>query len=260
MSWVRGVAGALIDLDGTLVEAGRGPFDGAADFLQRIRQQGLPYRICSNTSRRSRADVAAAMAAAGLRVRPGDVVLPASLARRTIAESGRVRVMLLVPDGCRLDFVGLDPVDAGGDWVVLGDLGRELTVDRLDAAFRALRDGASLLALHRNPFWNAGPGRGWVLDAGAYAAALELASGKTATVVGKPARAFYELALAELGVEAGRTLMIGDNVANDLVGAAEAGCKTCLVRGTAFREDALAAAPVRPDLLVESVAALDPRA
>jgi len=259
MSWVPGIAGALIDLDGTLMEAGRGPMEGAAAFLDRLHRSELPYKICSNTSRRSRADVAAAMAAAGLRVRSGDIVLPASLARRTIAASGRVRVMLLVPGACREDFAGLDLVDSGGDWVVVGDLGRELTVDRLDAAFRALRDGASLLALHRNPFWNAGPERGWVLDAGAYAAALEFATGKTATVVGKPARAFYELALAELGAGAERTLMIGDNVANDLVGAAEAGCRTCLVRGTAFREDALAASPVRPDLIVDAVAQLDPR-
>jgi HAD superfamily hydrolase (TIGR01458 family) len=258
MSWIDGAAGCLIDLDGTLVEVGRGAMPGAAGFLERLHAKGLPYRICSNTSRRSRAEVARALAADGLRVRARDIVLPASLARRTIVASGRLHALLLVPDGCLPDFSGVDRVDEGGDWVVVGDLGRAFNADRLDAAFRALAAGAGLLALHRNPFWNAGPDRGLVLDAGAYVAALEHASRVKATVVGKPAREFYDLALADLGLPAGDALMIGDNVENDLIGAAAAGCRTCIVRGTAFREDALAASPVRPNVVVDSVGELTP--
>jgi HAD superfamily hydrolase (TIGR01458 family) len=245
MSWIHDAAGCLIDLDGTLVEVGRGAVPGAAAFLERLHARGLPYRICSNTSRRSRAEVARALAADGLRVRVGDIVLPASLARRTI-------------DGCLPDFSGVDRVDEGGDWVVVGDLGRGFNADRLDAAFRALTAGARLLALHRNPYWDAGPDRGLVLDAGAYVVALEHASGEKATVVGKPAREFYDLALADLGLPAGDVVMIGDNVENDLIGAAAAGCRTCIVRGTAFREDALAASPVPPDVVVDSVGELTP--
>jgi HAD superfamily hydrolase (TIGR01458 family) len=258
MSWVVGASGALVDLDGTLIEAGRGPMPGAKAFLEKLHARGLAYKICSNTSRRSRADVARAMAADGLRVRLADIVLPASLARRMIVASGRLRTLALVPETCLSDFVGIERSASGADWVVVGDLGREFNADRLDAAFRALKDGAQLLALHRNPFWNAGPKRGLVLDAGSYVAALEHASGVTATVVGKPSRDFYELALAELGCAAKEVLMIGDNVENDLVGAARAGCRTCLVRGTAFREEALAAAAVKPDLIVDSVGDLTP--
>lgn len=258
MPWVPGAAGALIDIDGTLVEVGRGAVPGAPEFLSRLQARGLPYRICSNTSRRSRAEVTRALASDGLVVRQSDVILPASLARRTIVASGRTRAILLVPDGCLPDFVGVDRVDEGGDWVVVGDLGRGFNADRLDAAFRALRSGARLLALHRNPFWDAGPDRGLVLDAGAYVAALEHASGVTATVVGKPSPAFYDLALADLGLPARQVVMIGDSVENDCIGAAAAGCRTCVVRGTAFREDALALAPVPADLVVDSVGALAP--
>jgi HAD superfamily hydrolase (TIGR01458 family) len=258
MSWIPEAAGCLIDLDGTLVEVGRGAMPGAAGFLDRLHARGFPYRICSNTSRRSRAEVARALADDGLRVRAGDIVLPASLARRTIVVSGSLRAMLLVPEGCLPDFSGVEGVDEGADWVVVGDLGRGFNADRLDAAFRALTAGARLLALHRNPFWNAGPDRGLVLDAGAYVAALEHASGERATVVGKPAREFYELALADLGLPAADVVMIGDNVENDLIGAAAAGCRTCLVRGTSFSEEALAASPARPDVVVDSVGELTP--
>jgi len=258
MNWIPTAIGALIDLDGTLIEVGRGAMPGAAGFLDRLHARGVPYRICTNTSRRSRSEVARALAADGLRARAADIVLPASLARRTIVASGALRAMLLVPDGCLPDFSGVEAVEEGGDWVVVGDLGRGFSADRLDAAFRALMAGARFLALHRNPYWNAGPDRGLVLDAGAYIAALEHASSARATVVGKPAREFYDLALADLGLPARDVVMIGDNVENDLVGAAAAGCRTCLVRGTAFRAEALAASPVRPDIVVDSVGELTP--
>jgi ribonucleotide monophosphatase NagD (HAD superfamily) len=175
-----------------------------------------------------------------------------------VIESGALRAQLLVPEACLSDFSGVDRVDEGGDWVVVGDLGRGWSADRLDAAFRALRAGARLLALHRNPFWYAGTERGFVLDAGAYVVALEHASATAAMVVGKPSRAFFELALQDLGLPASDVMMIGDSIENDLVGAAEAGCRTCVVRGTAFREEILAASRVRPDVVVDSVGELTP--
>ncbi|HEX4825006.1 MAG TPA: HAD hydrolase-like protein [Candidatus Polarisedimenticolaceae bacterium] len=258
MAWIREAIGALVDIDGTLVDVGRGAVPGAAAFLDRLHARALPYKICSNTSRRSRADVVRALADDGLRVRAGDIVLPALLARRTILDSGAHRAQLLVPEACVADFAGIEAVEEGGDWVVVGDLGRGFTADRLDPAFRALRDGARLLALHRNLSWYAGPERGWVLDAGAYVAALEQASGAAAIVVGKPARAFFDLALADLGLPAADVVMIGDSIENDCVGAAAAGCRTCVVRGTAFRAETLAASPVRPDVVVDSVDDLTP--
>jgi HAD superfamily hydrolase (TIGR01458 family) len=258
MSWVRGARGALVDIDGTLIEVGRGAIPGAAAFLDRLHARKLPYKLCSNTSRRSREDVVRALALDGLRVRAADVVLPASLARRTIVASSALRAQLLVPDGCLPDFAGVERVEEGGDWVVVGDLGREFHADRLDRAFRALLAGARLVALHRNLFWDAGPERGVVLDAGAYVAALEAASGARAMVVGKPARAFFELALADLGLPARDVVMIGDSVENDLEGAGEVGCRTCAVRGTAFSEERLRSASVRPDAVVDSVGELTP--
>ena len=255
MIWTPDVRGALIDLDGTLLEGGRA-VAGAKGFLERLRARGVPFKICSNITRWSRADAAAALAASGLEVSPEDVLLPAWLAHRMIAASGRRRAMLLVTGACLHDFDGVSRVDEGGDWVVVGDLGRDLHADRLDAAFRALRAGAGFLALHRNRFWHAGPERGWVLDAGSYVAALEHATGVQATVVGKPSRAFFDLGLAELGLPAEQVVMVGDSVENDMEGAAAAGCRTCLVRGAAFSEEALRASAYRPDWIAESVEGL----
>ena len=132
------------------------------------------------------------------------------------------------------------------------------THERLSKAFRAIRGGARFLALHGNPFWVPDAGRHEVLDVGAYAAALRYATGVAPVVVGKPEAAFFRLAVDELGLGAGEVIMIGDSVTNDVWGAARIGCRTCLVRGTAFREEALRSTHHHPDLLVDSVADLVP--
>ncbi|HKN47033.1 MAG TPA: TIGR01458 family HAD-type hydrolase, partial [Candidatus Polarisedimenticolia bacterium] len=81
-----------------------------------------------------------------------------------------------------IDFAGIRRDEERPEWVVLGDLGRGFTWERLNYAFRFLRDGATLLALHKNPSWFAGK-EGFVLDAGAFVAALEYATGCRALVV-----------------------------------------------------------------------------
>jgi phospholysine phosphohistidine inorganic pyrophosphate phosphatase len=258
MHWLSGIRGVLVDLDGTLVVRGAHVLPGAAAFLSRVRSKDLGFRICSNTTRRSRAAICYGLQRGDFEVEVEDIVIPASLARRYIVESGRTRAMLLVPDSCLEDFHGVVADEAKPDWVVLGDLGPAFTHERLSRAFRAIRAGAGFIALHKNRFWAPDDGAGDVLDVGAYAAALEYASGTAPVVVGKPEAPFFRLAVDELGVPPHEVMVVGDNVDNDVVGAAAIGCRTCLVRGTAFREDALRTARHLPDLLVDSVADLVP--
>jgi HAD superfamily hydrolase (TIGR01458 family) len=256
--WLPGIRGALVDLDGTLVVRGTEPLPGAAAFLARLRGREVPFRICSNTTRRSRAMICYQLGRADFEIQEEDLVLPASLARRSIVESGALRALLLVPELSLPDFHGVVREEEHPDWVVLGDLGPGFTHARLSMAFRAIRSGARFLALHANPFWVEDAGGEEVLDVGAYAAALRYATGVAPVVVGKPEAPFFRLAVDEMGLDPHEVMMIGDSVTNDVVGAAAIGCKTCLVRGTAYREGALRSSHSRPDLIVDSVADLVP--
>lgn len=257
MAWLPGTRGVLVDLDGTLLD-GDVAAPGAAAFLDRLRAARLPFRIATNNTRRSRAEIADALRRAGLDVAAAEVVLPAALARRRIVDSGDPRAMLLVPEGARRDFEGVAEAGEDAAWVVIGDLGAGFTFERLDAAFRALHTGGRLLALHRNRFWFPSSAKGPVLDAGGFVAALEFAAGVEAETVGKPSPAFFRLAVGELGLDPAEVLVVGDSVDNDGVGARDAGCRVALVRGAAFREDRIAARGLRPDLVVDSVGALAP--
>jgi ribonucleotide monophosphatase NagD (HAD superfamily) len=95
---------------------------------------------------------------------------------------------------------------------------------------------------------------GIVLDVGAYAAALEYASGRDSVVIGKPAPAFFAAALADLGADAAGAVMIGDDVEADVGGAIDAGLAGILVRTGKYREDVVARSGVRPTATVDSIA------
>jgi HAD superfamily hydrolase (TIGR01458 family) len=255
MAWFEGVGGVLLDVDGTLL-AGEQAVPGAAEVLGLLRARKIPFRLLTNTTRHPRREVAAALCRAGLAVSQEEVLAPSVLARREVLASGLHRATLLVPGASRIDFEGVIEDERRPDWVVVGDLGRDFTWERLNRAFQALRKGARLLALQKNRCWRAGPEQGLVIDAGPFVAALEYAAGVTARVVGKPSADFFRLALAEIAVEPGAALVVGDDVESDIAGGAAAGCRTALVRTGKFSEEALARSAAQPDLMLRTVADL----
>lgn len=225
---IGGIRGVLIDVDGTLLERGVA-VPGAGEALERTAASGAVLRVTTNTTRKPRSAVARSLLDAGLPVPEAWIVTPAMLASRRIVASGRTRVMLLVAEATREDLEGVVEDDEAPDWVVVGDLGPGFTFERLNRAFLAIRSGAALMALHRNRYWITDDGQAR-LDAGAFVAALELASGIAAETVGKPARAFFEIALSEMGLDPSRVLVVGDDLESDIAGGRDAGCRTALVR------------------------------
>jgi HAD superfamily hydrolase (TIGR01458 family) len=250
-------AGLLVDVDGTLLVDDRA-IPGVPEALERIRSAGLPLRLTTNTTRRPRSAVAAVLRREGYRLEDEEVLVPSILARRRILDSGRPRAGLMVAEATREDFEGVESVEEGPDWVVLGDLGEGFDYARLNRAFGWLQGGAGFLALQKNRAWKP-DGRELALDAGPFVAALEYAAGVEAEVVGKPSRAFFDLALEELGLGPGAVLVVGDDAETDARGGAAAGCLTAVVRTGKFSEEALRRAGLEPDLLLDSIASLPER-
>jgi len=254
VSGIEGVCGVLLDVDGTLLVHDRA-VPGAAACLKRLSAQGIAWCVTTNTTRRPRRLVADVLRREGLDVDHERILIPAVLARQAIVESGRRRALLLVADEAREDFDGVNEVEHSPDWVVIGDLGHDFTWDRVNQAFRGLRDGAGFLALQKNPWWDAGDG-GPQIDAGAFVAALEFASGVEARVLGKPSRSFFEVACEMLGVDARRVLVVGDDAFTDGRGAGGAGCRIALVRTGKFSQAALREAGIAPSAVLDSIADL----
>lgn len=243
--------GLLLDLDGTLY-VGDVPLPGAVDAVRALAARKVPCRYLTNTTRRSRRAMATRLRALGFPVAEDELFTAPRAAARWLAEQGVRRIALYVPEATHEDFAAFERTDTGPDAVVVGDMGEAWDFATLNRAFQQLMHGARLVALQKNRYWLTPDGL--TLDAGPFVAALEYASGREATVVGKPSAAFFRLAAASLGVGMEHILVLGDDVEVDVAGAQAAGLRGVLVRTGKYREDELRRSGVRPDCILDSIA------
>lgn len=253
MTAIRGV---LLDIDGVLTVSWR-PLPGAVDAIAELRRTGLRLGFVTNTTSRTRGVLSDTLVHAGFDIAPGDILTAAAATgaylRRTHPGA---RCFLLTSGDVSPEFEGVALTGPGepADVVVIGGAGVEFSYDALNHAFRLLQDGAPLIAMHRNLYWQTGDKL--TLDSGPYIQGLERASGSRATVIGKPSRAFYQEVLAALGLAADETVMIGDDIEADVRGAKDAGLRGILVRTGKFRQADLERSGVEPDAVIDSLAAL----
>jgi HAD superfamily hydrolase (TIGR01458 family) len=114
------------------------------------------------------------------------------------------------------------------DAVLIGDLQDKWNYEILNDIFRHVINGAEIIAMQKNKFWM--PGGNLCLDAGAFIAAIEYASGKEAKLIGKPSAVYFESALQILGFNKGTEfIMIGDDAENDIEAAQKINGKGILV-------------------------------
>jgi hypothetical protein len=104
--------------------------------------------------------------------------------------------------------------DAPPTHVLIADPSYRATYDDLDAAFRALRAGAELVATQVNQI--AVRDDGEHLDTGGWMRLLEYATGQTARVLGKPSPEFFTAPLEALGRGPDTALVVGDDLAADI--------------------------------------------
>lgn len=254
-------AGVLVDIDGVLTTSWVA-LPGAVEALSRLRAMGLAVAFPTNTTSRTRAQVAAALVEAGFAVAAEEVITTAAVTATYLhRHHPGARVALLTSGDLTDDLPGVtlvadDASDGDADVLVLGGAGPEMGYAALNRAFRLLLAGVPALAMNGNVAWRTA--EGMQLDTGAYVAALEAASGATIEVVGKPAAAFFEAGLDHLGVSAAQAWMVGDDVASDVLGAQACGLTGVLVRTGKYDPAAVARAVERagrtPDLVAGSFA------
>jgi phospholysine phosphohistidine inorganic pyrophosphate phosphatase len=249
----RKITALLLDLEGTVYQAGR-LIENAGEAIAALESRGIRIGYATNTTSRPRATVARELAEMGLQVSPERLFTAPRAAREDLVRRGLTRCSLLLRDSLREDFEGIAFDDEAPEAVVLGDLGDEMSFARLNRAFRHVVGGAELVTLARNRYWRAADGL--TLDVGAFAAALEFATGRPARLAGKPAPEYWSWALAELGADAAHAAVVGDDLESDVAGAQHAGIAGILVRTGKFRPEELSASGVRPDALLGSIADL----
>jgi HAD superfamily hydrolase (TIGR01458 family) len=249
------VDGLLLDIDGVLAVSWKS-LPGAVDAMERLRKHEVPFRLITNTTTKTRSDLAGTLRDAGFDVADEDVVTAVTATASYLRRAHPAAQVFVLSDGdASSDLTDVDLVDVDeADVIVIGGACDEFTYEAMNRIFRRLMEGAALVGMHRNLFWKTS--RGWELDGGAYLAGLEAAAETTATICGKPERAYFEAALEMLGVDAGRAAMVGDDVVNDVLGAQAVGLTGILVRTGKFREGDDRRADGTPDHVLGSFAEL----
>ena len=238
----------LVDLDG-VVYRGSEPVAGVARVLFERAAGGDDVVYVTNNSMHHHGEYVTRLTALGAPVRPECVI---SSARATalwlVGQSPPVhRVLVLGASGLERELreAGLDVVTAGQaatrmaqegidgraaaggpDAVVVG-LDPALTYLRLAAAADCVRAGIRFVATNRDPVYpyehGIRPGAGSVV------AAVEVASGVTPTVIGKPGPILFEAAAASVGARPADAVVVGDAIGSDLAAARAVGARSVLM-------------------------------
>jgi len=250
---IMDVKGFLIDLDGVLY-IGENAIDGAQEAIDLLKEKKFRFRFVSNTTRKCRKTIAERLTRLGFDIPESSLFTPPLAAIAYMNAAGKHRCMLVTTGDVHKDFEHTCDLDGGAatDYVVIGDAGDTITYEKMNEAFRALNTGAEIIALEKDRYWMTPDGL--MLSAGPFVAALEFATGKTAMVVGKPSKAFFEMALKDMDVRTEKAVMIGDDILTDIAGARSIGVKAVLVRTGKFNEESLRGAPIKPDCVIDSIA------
>jgi HAD superfamily hydrolase (TIGR01458 family) len=250
------MAAILLDVDGVFHVSGT-PIDGGADAVRRLRDAGHRLRFVTNNTTRSRSALAVELRRIGIELDDDELQTTPMAAARALAGK---RVLALTMAAIVEDLAGIELVGDHAEAVLVGgadeteETGRVFSYMNLARAFAELDLGAEFYCLHRNRWWQTA--RGPLLDAGAFVAGLEYATGVEATVLGKPSPAYFLAALEALDAEPERTWMVGDDLDADVAGAQLHGMRTVLVRTGKFRPDEVEASGIEPDAILSSIAML----
>lgn len=224
------IRGLLFDLSGVLY-LGDGAIDGAAESLALLRRTDLPVRFVTNVTRQPASQLINRLSRLGLDVADSELITAPRAARAYLIRHNLSPHLLIHP---ALESEFSDLANGPPTAVLVGDAGNDFNYANLNCAFRLLMDGAVLLAMGNNHYFQERDGLS--LDIGPFVAALEYASGQSAIILGKPSPDFFKAAVESLGCAESETVMVGDDALADVDGALAAGLQGVLVKTGKYRK------------------------
>lgn len=245
--------GFMIDMDGTVYKGGN-LIPGAVEFIDALREKGIPFVFLTNNSSRGRDHYYRKLIGMGFHVDMSNVLTSAvATARFVMTERPGKRVYPVASPDVVAEFeaAGMDIVEEDPD-IVLLTFDRTITYDKINRAYRALMDGAELIATHPDDLCPTEDS--YDIDIGPFIRMFEQMCQTTATVIGKPNRLMLEMAAREMGVDPDVTVMVGDRLYTDIEMAVRAGIASILVLSGETSEEDLAHSSTRPTHVLGSVA------
>ncbi len=250
---LEGIRNFLIDMDGVILR-GTTLIPGAADFIKRLQEKGIPFLVFTNNSEYTPRDLQVRLSYVGLNV-PESAIFTSALATAHFLQrqqpNGRAYALGESGLTTALHNIGYVLTDQEPDYVVLGET-KSYSFARITRAIRLIMAGARFIATNPDVM---GPGEGGIVPAtGAVAALISSATGVKPYFIGKPNSLMIRTALRTLNAHSEDSAVIGDRMDTDIVVGLESGLQTILVLTGVTSREQVSRFPYRPSYIRNSIA------
>jgi HAD superfamily hydrolase (TIGR01450 family) len=222
---------AAIDLDG-VVYRGRTMIEGADAAISRLRQRGLRPVFATNSSIRTRAEIAEKLRGMGIPAEEDEVLTSAYIAGLLVRNIGVTKNVLAIgAESLMKEIAHAGSMVVAGppcDSVVVG-MDTAFSYEKIRLAMEAIAGGAVFVACNRDASFPGSDGRMFP-GCGPMVAAIEAAVGfPPHYIAGKPNVRMLEAIAAQYHVKPSEILVIGDVMASDIEMAVAFGSPSVLV-------------------------------
>ncbi len=232
----------IIDMDGVLWH-GNQALPGLTDFFDALRAHKIAFVLATNNASQTPQQYISKLASMGVTVDEHEILTSAMATAHYLSEQftpAETRIFVIGETGTRTPLLNLgytlteiDEINA--DIVVCG-LDKQLTWKKLATAALNLQNGAHFIATNADT--TLPTEQGFVPGNGATLAALQQATGIHPVIIGKPETNMYQQALRILNTSTENTLVIGDRLDTDILGAVKSNIPSVMVlSGISTRKD-----------------------
>jgi HAD superfamily hydrolase (TIGR01450 family) len=251
---IKSIRVFFFDLDGVLsVGKERPQYLGGREVVARIKALEKKTFLLTNDSTHTRQEILQNLTKLGFNFQHDEILSSSYLTAQYLTNQfGNASFFLVGENGLQreLEAAGHRPTEEKPDVVVVG-FDRQLTYNKLDHALRVLRQGAKLIGSYGGAVFMSDHGP--ALSAGPIIKALECGSGKRAVMIGKPSPRMFRLGLRIAEEKPSKTVMVGDQIETDMLGAHRAGLRTILVLTGVENHASISASTLKPDIVLENV-------
>ena len=244
------IKGFLFDLDGTFYISNK-IIENANKTITWLKRNSIKHIFITNTTTKSRSLLYNQLNDIGLNIKKESLVTAnyaGSLFFRTKPNS---TYELILNDEAKEDYDRTRINTNDPDYIVIGDIDRKWNFQLMNDIFKKVINGSKILALHKGKYFQTEDGLR--IDTGAFIRGLEYATDTESSVIGKPEKTFFKIALTSLDINTRNAAMVGDDLVNDIQGAKDNNIFSILVKTGKYRENIYKSSSIEADLVINSV-------
>lgn len=245
------IKGMIFDIEGTLIIDQRA-IDGAAMTIEYLRAKAYQIRFVTNMTGKTPKQLSDDLKLLGFQIETNEIETSVTTAIKYLDQHFKdCKGFLALPSALQSQFSHIQQDHQSPEFVVLGDLEDEMNYALLNKILSYLRNGAQLIAFHRNLFFMRD--NEYLLDTGIYIDAFEKLLSHKTIITGKPSQEIFVTAMTSMGLKSDEVIIIGDDINTDIKGAESLGIASVLVETGKFQLTEGAMVPESVELLIPNV-------